>query len=32
LLDGLLAASFHHAVDRLVACFEARAQALYAPR
>jgi coenzyme Q-binding protein COQ10 len=29
LLDGLLAANFHHAVDKLIACFEARAEALY---
>lgn len=29
LLDALLAANFHHAVDRLMGCFEARAQALY---
>jgi coenzyme Q-binding protein COQ10 len=31
LLAGLLNANFHHAVDRLMACFEARARALYAP-
>ena len=31
LLDGLLAANFHRAVDRLMACFEDRARALYAP-
>lgn len=31
LLDALLAANFHHAVDRLMGCFEARAQALYGP-
>ena len=31
LLDGLLAANFHRAVDKLMACFEARAQALYGP-
>jgi coenzyme Q-binding protein COQ10 len=29
LLAGLLAANFHRAVTRLVACFEARARALY---
>jgi coenzyme Q-binding protein COQ10 len=29
LLDALLAANFHLAVDRLIACFEARAEALY---
>ena len=29
LLSGMLAANFHHAVDRLIACFEARAKALY---
>ena len=29
LLDALLAANFHRAVDRLVACFEDRAKALY---
>ena len=29
LLDRLLAANFHRAVNRLVACFEARAKALY---
>jgi coenzyme Q-binding protein COQ10 len=29
LLEGLLAANFARAVDRLMACFEARAQALY---
>ncbi len=29
LLDALLAANFAHAVDRLMACFEARAAALY---
>jgi coenzyme Q-binding protein COQ10 len=28
-LDKLLAANFHHAVDRLIACFDARAAALY---
>ena len=31
LLDGLLAANFHRAVDRLMACFEDRAKALYGP-
>jgi len=29
LLHALLAANFHHAVSRLVGCFEARARALY---
>ena len=29
LLDALLAANFAHAVDRLMACFEARAERLY---
>jgi coenzyme Q-binding protein COQ10 len=29
LLAGLLAANFHHAVDRLMSCFEARARTLY---
>jgi len=29
LLQALLAANFHHAVERLVGCFEARAKALY---
>lgn len=29
LLEGLLRANFHHAVERLMGCFEARAQALY---
>jgi coenzyme Q-binding protein COQ10 len=29
LLDALLAANFGHAVDRLMACFEARAERLY---
>ena len=29
LLQALLAANFHHAVERLVRCFEDRAQALY---
>lgn len=32
LLESFLAANFHHAVDRLIACFEARAQALYGQR
>lgn len=32
LLDGLLKANFHHAVDRLMTCFEDRARALYGPR
>ncbi len=32
LLQTLLAANFHHAVDRLIGCFEDRARALYAPR
>jgi len=31
LLDGLLAANFHRAVDKLIACFDARAKALYGP-
>lgn len=31
LLAGLLSANFHSAVDKLMGCFEARAQALYAP-
>jgi coenzyme Q-binding protein COQ10 len=31
LLDALLAANLHRAVTRLVACFEARAKALYGP-
>lgn len=31
LLAGLLSANFHHAVDKLMACFEARARALYSP-
>ncbi len=30
LLSGMLAANFHHAVDKLMNCFEARAQTLYA--
>jgi coenzyme Q-binding protein COQ10 len=29
LLEALLSANFSHAVDKLMACFEARAQALY---
>ncbi|WP_374470542.1 type II toxin-antitoxin system RatA family toxin [Phenylobacterium sp.] len=29
LLEGLLAANFSHAVDRLMGCFEARAKSLY---
>jgi coenzyme Q-binding protein COQ10 len=29
LLEALLRANFHHAVDRLIGCFEARAKALY---
>ena len=29
LLDGLLRANFHHAVDRLMNCFEDRARVLY---
>lgn len=29
MLEGLLAANFHHAVDKLMACFEARARTLY---
>lgn len=29
LLEGLLAANFHHAVERLMTCFEDRAKALY---
>ena len=32
LLDVLLAANFGHAVDRLMACFEARAEQLYGDR
>jgi coenzyme Q-binding protein COQ10 len=31
LLQALLAANFHHAVERLVRCFEDRAKALYGP-
>lgn len=29
LLEGLLAANFHHAVERLMTCFEDRARVLY---
>jgi len=29
LLDGLLKSNFHHAVERLMICFEDRAKALY---
>lgn len=29
MLEGLLTANFHHAVDRLMTCFEDRARALY---
>lgn len=29
LLEGLLKANFHHAVDRLMTCFEDRARSLY---
>ena len=29
LLDRMLTANFHHAVDRLIGCFEERAKALY---
>lgn len=32
LLDGLLAANFAHAVERLMGCFEARAEELYGKR
>jgi coenzyme Q-binding protein COQ10 len=31
LLEALLAANFAHAVDRLMGCFETRAEALYGP-
>lgn len=31
LLEALLAANFHHAVERLMTCFEDRAKALYGP-
>ena len=29
LLSGVLAANFHHAVDKLMSCFEGRARSLY---
>jgi len=32
LLEALLERNFEHAVDRLMGCFEARAQALYGPQ
>jgi coenzyme Q-binding protein COQ10 len=32
LLTRLLSANFHHAVERLIGCFEARAGQLYGPR
>jgi coenzyme Q-binding protein COQ10 len=32
LLENLLRANFHHAVDRLIRCFEERAAALYGPK
>jgi coenzyme Q-binding protein COQ10 len=32
LLQTLLAANFHYAVERLVSCFEARARTLYGPK
>jgi coenzyme Q-binding protein COQ10 len=32
LLETLLKANFHHAVDKLIACFDARAEALYGPK
>lgn len=32
LLEGLLKANFHHAVERLMGCFEERAKVLYGPR
>jgi coenzyme Q-binding protein COQ10 len=32
LLEALLSANFAHAVDRLMSCFEDRANALYGPR
>jgi coenzyme Q-binding protein COQ10 len=32
LLEALLAANFHRAVERLMACFDARAKALYDPK
>jgi coenzyme Q-binding protein COQ10 len=31
LLEALLAANFHRAVEKLMACFDARAEALYGP-
>jgi coenzyme Q-binding protein COQ10 len=31
LLEALLSANFHHAVERLMGCFEARARSLYGP-
>ena len=31
LLETLLRANFHHAVEKLIACFEARARTLYGP-
>lgn len=31
LLEGLLKSNFHHAVERLMQCFEARAKTLYGP-
>jgi coenzyme Q-binding protein COQ10 len=31
ILEALLAANFHHAVDRLMRCFEERARKLYGP-
>jgi len=32
MLTALLAANFHHACNRLIGCFEARARALYTPQ
>ena len=32
ILETLLAANFHHAVDKLIGCFEARAKTLYGPQ
>jgi coenzyme Q-binding protein COQ10 len=32
ILEALLAANFHTAVEKLMACFEARAEALYGPQ
>jgi coenzyme Q-binding protein COQ10 len=32
ILETLLAANFHHAVDKLIGCFEARARSLYGPQ